>query len=572
MDNKTSTADDALNAAQKSVQAARAIHNVKKGVKAAKIAAGSATGVGGIAIAVWENKDLIAKFIAVICLVILIMAGIASSIPTSIINWANNTFDTSNGAEKTIQSYNEMVSAMKTGLEKEAQSFEKKADADAKKHNYVPQNSDKAKIMVTPELKKALHTDIKNITGNCPDAGSAIDTAVSQDYIAQDIINAYVNQTRSNAELARQEAETEARMEYEKQMNQSSQPVDKQVESSKAIAAGDAAYEKYIKAADIDGKSEKIKSAVSTDIITYPPYTVYKVSDNASGCGIDSGSTALAITCYSVYEGNDDKANPQEFENDIKAGASKYFTLTTETTVNSKTHQKTVTYKISYVNNGAQKMFGLSDTQYQQAAIMAVNLLTTISHLSGNGKSDDTFTELGQITGNDDTESRTGGLANLTGNISDLPISKNLVAFIESWEGYSPVAYRGADYLNETIGYGHVITSGETFSILTKEQAEKLLVTDLQTGGYINSVSSNFSGCKLTQNQFDALVSLAYNLGPNIWEKISLTSDIKNHESNSVLKTDFLALDHVYGSENSGLLRRRQAEWDMYESGKYELN
>jgi lysozyme len=108
--------------------------------------------------------------------------------------------------------------------------------------------------------------------------------------------------------------------------------------------------------------------------------------------------------------------------------------------------------------------------------------------------------------------------------------------------------------------------------LLSQAQAETLLLSDLQTGGYISSVEKEFAGVTLKQNQFDALVCLAYNLGPNIWSKINLTNDIKNGASASVLKTDFESLCHVNGVASSGLLRRRDAEWEMYTQGVYELN
>lgn len=162
--------------------------------------------------------------------------------------------------------------------------------------------------------------------------------------------------------------------------------------------------------------------------------------------------------------------------------------------------------------------------------------------------------------------------ANEEGNLDDLPVSKNLVKFIESWEGYAANGYRGLDNWNVTIGYGHVIQSGETYSNLSKDDAEKLLVNDLKNGGYVKFIQKEFGDCNLSQSQFDALVSLCYNIGTGNWNNLNLTKDVKRGADADTIRTDFEAICHVGGVKSEGLLRRRFAEWDMYESGYYALN
>jgi lysozyme len=177
-----------------------------------------------------------------------------------------------------------------------------------------------------------------------------------------------------------------------------------------------------------------------------------------------------------------------------------------------------------------------------------------------------------EISSSAAASSSAASAATLTGNVDGLPVSKNLIAFIESWEGYYATGYRGLDYWNVTIGYGHVELPGESFTSLTQPEAEQLLITDLQSQGYIKSVQKEFSGCTLSQNKFDALVDLAYGLGTNIWSSISLTGDIKSGASDAVLRRDFDALDYCNGVASTGLLRRREAEWVMFTQNKYVLN
>lgn len=146
--------------------------------------------------------------------------------------------------------------------------------------------------------------------------------------------------------------------------------------------------------------------------------------------------------------------------------------------------------------------------------------------------------------------------------------SNNLIGFLEKYEGYSATPYRGVDSQNLTIGFGHVIQPGESYTYLTKTEAEQLFANDLSR--YIESVQKEFKGTNLDQNQFDALVSLCYNLGPNIWSKISLDDDIKNGASLDVIEADFEKLDHVGNKEIPGLLKRRKAEFQVFAYGIYQ--
>jgi GH24 family phage-related lysozyme (muramidase) len=142
----------------------------------------------------------------------------------------------------------------------------------------------------------------------------------------------------------------------------------------------------------------------------------------------------------------------------------------------------------------------------------------------------------------------------------------SLVNFVAAHEGYSGTVYSGADYQNQTIGYGHVITPGEDYTSLTQDQAKGLLKDDLSSS--VASVSKEFGGTNLSQNQLDALVSFAYNLGNNIWSSApKLVSDIKSGASADTLKADFTQFDHCNGKEIEGLYNRRVDEWSLFTSG-----
>lgn len=91
-----------------------------------------------------------------------------------------------------------------------------------------------------------------------------------------------------------------------------------------------------------------------------------------------------------------------------------------------------------------------------------------------------------------------------------MKISQVCIEMIKKFEGCSLATYKCSAGVF-TIGYGHTgvdVTNGMS---ITSDQAEKLLVADLET--FEHAVSSLVK-VPLNQNQFDALVSWTYNLGP----------------------------------------------------------
>lgn len=109
-----------------------------------------------------------------------------------------------------------------------------------------------------------------------------------------------------------------------------------------------------------------------------------------------------------------------------------------------------------------------------------------------------------------------------------------------------------------TIGYGH--TGPDTHKGLTidEAQAEALLRKDL----------ARFEACidacvhaDLTQGQFDALVSLAYNIG--CWN-VRASTLVKLLNAGQADADQFLRWNKAAGKVMAGLTRRREAERDRF--------
>lgn len=90
-------------------------------------------------------------------------------------------------------------------------------------------------------------------------------------------------------------------------------------------------------------------------------------------------------------------------------------------------------------------------------------------------------------------------------------ISEEGINLIKRYEGLKTHSYRLQGEKNFTIGYGHSGSDVKKGQVISEEEAERLLMADLQ--GYVNLVLEKCSYLDLTQGQLDALVSFTYNGG-----------------------------------------------------------
>lgn len=133
------------------------------------------------------------------------------------------------------------------------------------------------------------------------------------------------------------------------------------------------------------------------------------------------------------------------------------------------------------------------------------------------------------------------------------------VNLIKSFESFRETAYIGPEGGSVyTIGYGHRSTSIKKGQKISKPEAENLLKQDLKKfEKYVNDVSYVPFTAKLNQNQFDALVSFTYNLGPG--GLLDLCKVGMNKVANEMLR-----YTHSNGKELDGLVRRRNAEAKLF--------
>ena len=146
-------------------------------------------------------------------------------------------------------------------------------------------------------------------------------------------------------------------------------------------------------------------------------------------------------------------------------------------------------------------------------------------------------------------------------------ISESGINFIADYEDFYDKPYRGLDYQNETIGYGHVIRLGEHFDSITQDEAKALLRKDLAS--FVSIVNGLISGLNLSQNQFDALISFSYNCGVTALQTSTLLKHIKSGADSETIREDFCMFKFCNKKPSLGLWRRRMDEADIYLNNDY---
>lgn len=140
-------------------------------------------------------------------------------------------------------------------------------------------------------------------------------------------------------------------------------------------------------------------------------------------------------------------------------------------------------------------------------------------------------------------------------------VSGEGVALIAEFEGCILRPYRDAVGV-WTIGYGHTEHVGPHSPALPSKQAAlELLHNDLDHK-YAPPVAR--LGVPLNQHQFDALVSLSYNLGPGILGKGHTLGAALARRDYAAAANAILLYDYAGGRKLAGLTRRRRAERALF--------
>lgn len=135
-----------------------------------------------------------------------------------------------------------------------------------------------------------------------------------------------------------------------------------------------------------------------------------------------------------------------------------------------------------------------------------------------------------------------------------MQISQNGIDFIKSVESFASHAYQDAGGFS--IGYGHYMGKQPVMQTVTPQQAEDLLVKDLQTA---EAAVHNYVKVPITQNQHDAMVSLAFNIGSGAFMNSSVVRLLNAGDVQGAADA-FRLWDKSQGAVNNALVARRESE------------
>jgi lysozyme len=144
-------------------------------------------------------------------------------------------------------------------------------------------------------------------------------------------------------------------------------------------------------------------------------------------------------------------------------------------------------------------------------------------------------------------------------------IGKKGLELIKSFEGLKLKPYL-CDAGVPTIGFGNTFyENGKKVTlndqVITEQRAVELLEYSLlKFEQYVDSYCRD----DINQNQFDALVSFCYNLGPVNLKNSTLLKKVNKNPNDITIRNEFMKWNKAGGRALKGLTKRRTAEADLY--------
>lgn len=139
---------------------------------------------------------------------------------------------------------------------------------------------------------------------------------------------------------------------------------------------------------------------------------------------------------------------------------------------------------------------------------------------------------------------------------------------IKKFEGFRSSPYKCSAGV-PTIGYGSTFyLDGKKVTMndkpITQSTAFALLVNVVEKNFELGVTKLAANKVRLTQNQFDALVSFAYNLGLANLEKSTLLKKVLVNPNDPTIRAEFNKWVNANGKPLQGLINRRKEEADLY--------
>lgn len=118
-----------------------------------------------------------------------------------------------------------------------------------------------------------------------------------------------------------------------------------------------------------------------------------------------------------------------------------------------------------------------------------------------------------------------------------------------------------------TIGYGHTGKDVRPDMVINLMRAGELFDADLARFEAGLDALISKSEVTLTQGQYDALVSFAYNVGLDAFKGSTLWCKVKTNPADPTIPAELRRWVYSKGVKLPGLVRRREGEARIYERG-----
>jgi len=147
---------------------------------------------------------------------------------------------------------------------------------------------------------------------------------------------------------------------------------------------------------------------------------------------------------------------------------------------------------------------------------------------------------------------------------TNMHASDTICKILMQTEAYAPTPYKLDDGTTYTWGYGHHGTPSEIPpGYISKADAYTLFQKDVAQRG--EAVVKQYVSVPLTQNQFDALVSIAFNMSPRSFAKFAA----QVNAGNGIDAIADESVTWVNPKYTNGIRNRRTLEKKIYDTGAY---
>lgn len=146
--------------------------------------------------------------------------------------------------------------------------------------------------------------------------------------------------------------------------------------------------------------------------------------------------------------------------------------------------------------------------------------------------------------------------------------TQNFNKLINHFEGCKLVAYTDSRSIF-TVGFGCIRIDGRPVKkgdVITQEKADSMLALELNS--FEIALNDMLGSHQVTQSQFDALLSLEYNIGSGALAGSTLLKKVLTNTNDLSIKNEFIKFRDVGKPEEKALLKRRLSEYHLYNTGE----